>query len=114
MSKKRVPVSEQDLETLRSNGRPLFQLGRVVATPAVLRQLEANAIFPAALLSYHQYGEWGNLDDEDCKANDRAILDGSRILSCYLVEGEKIYVITEAKDDAGLRAATTLLFASEY
>lgn len=114
MSKKRVPISEQVLESLRSNGRPLFELGTVVATPAVLRHLEANAIFPAALLSYHQHGEWGNLGAEDCKANDRAILDGSRILSCYTVNGEKIYVITEAKDDAGLRAATTLLFSSEY
>jgi len=114
MSKKRVPISEQVLEALRSDGRPLFQLGRVVATPAVLRHLEASRIFPAALLSYHQHGEWGNLDEEDRQANDRAILDGSRVLSCYVVEGVKIYVITEAKDDAGLRAATTLLLASEY
>jgi hypothetical protein len=48
-------------------------------------------------------------------ANDEALKDGSRILSAYLtLKGKKLWVITEATDDDGHRAATTLLLPEEY
>jgi hypothetical protein len=94
--------------------KPLFELGQVVATPAVLAHLEASRMLPAALLGYHRGGHWGEVDAHDKKVNDEAVLNGSRILSCYVVENVKIWVITEAQDDAGKRSATTLLFPSEY
>jgi hypothetical protein len=110
----RRPLRQGDVERLRRSGQPLFALGRVVATPGVLRQLCAANYLPSTFLSRHQHGQWGNLDEEDCKQNDRAVIDGSRILSAYEVAGEKVYVITEAVDDAGNRTTTTLLLASEY
>jgi hypothetical protein len=59
--------------------------------------------------------DWGDLCDEDRQANDLALIDGSRILSAYRTSlGEKIWVITEAVDDAGNRAATTVLLPGEY
>lgn len=99
---------------LREAGQPLFGLGSVYATPAVLDHLAKCGHLPNALLGLHVHGDYGELSEEDQHANDQAVVNGSRIFSAYRVEGEKVYVITEAADDAGARPATTMLFASEY
>lgn len=116
MSTERTPVSERHVDTVRSNGPPLFDLGEVVATPEVLAHVERHGIFPPALLGRHAHGDWGNVDDEDAKANHDAIKSGARILSAYKVEGEVIFLITEAKTFASnpMRSSTCLMFASEY
>jgi hypothetical protein len=93
---------------------PLFDLGQVVSTPAVLKYLEGCGVRPAALLAFHQRGEWGTVCAEDRAANDRAVKEGSRILSSFEVEGRKTWVITEAVGDDGKRSHTTLLFPEEY
>jgi hypothetical protein len=93
---------------------PLFGLGSVYATPAVLRHLEQHGRKPSELLAYHAGGEWGHVPPKDADANDRAVNDGSRILSAYLVEGRRIWVITDAANDDGARTSTVLLFAEEY
>lgn len=55
------------------------------------------------------------MSDEDRRANDEALKDGSRIFSAYKTKaGVKVWVITEASDDDGQRAATTLLLPDEY
>jgi hypothetical protein len=47
---------------------------------------------------------------EDQRANDRAVEDGTRILSAYRTSlGVKLWVITEAD-----RSATTLLLPEDY
>ena len=47
--------------------------------------------------------------------NDAALIDGSRILSAYLTrKGERIWVITEAVNEVGLRYSTCLLKPEEY
>jgi hypothetical protein len=53
---------------------------------------------------------------EDAEANNQALRDGSRLLSAYILnDGKtKIWVITEAEDDNGNRAATTILLPSDY
>ena len=55
-------------------------------------------------------------DADDSAANDQAVQDGSRILSAYLLNDDKtkVWIITEATDDTGNRAATTLLLPDEY
>jgi hypothetical protein len=92
-----------------------FELGRTLATPGALAALEENN-FPAAFfLHLHARGNWGTLSDADKAMNDAALLDGSRILSAYhLSDGRKIWIITEAQDDDGVRARTTILLPSEY
>lgn len=92
----------------------LFELGRLLATPAALAHLEAHGVFPVDLLRKHRTGEWGDLDAEDKAANASALKLGGRILSAYQVDGERLYVVTESEDDAGRRSATTLLLAREY
>ena len=67
------------------------------------------------LVSRHRAGDWGDLSPEDKLANERALEDGSRILSAYVLDmGARIWAITKAKDDEGRRAATTLLLPGEY
>lgn len=90
--------------------RPLFPLGRVVATPAALKALEDTGDDSFPLLAQHVMGYWGELDDEDWQANDRAVEEGTRILSAYRTSsGVKLWIITEAD-----RSATTLLLPEEY
>ena len=113
MSNDKVPVPAQDVQTLKTY-KPLLKLGQIVATPAVLAHLAKHAVFPAALLSRHQHGNWGNVDAEDAKANDEALLSGARVIGSHTVAGAVIWIITEAAGDDGNRASTCLLFPEEY
>jgi len=113
MSTDNIPVSAQDVQALKTY-KPLFDLGLVVATPSVLRHLEQHAVFPAALLSRHQHGNWGNVDPEDAKANDQAVLSGARVISSFTVAGAVIWAISYALGTDGNRASTCLLFPEEY
>ena len=88
----------------------LFPLGQVVATPGALRALAEAGQEPAELLDRHASGFWGDVCEEDWRANEEALRHGLRILSSYrLVSGEKLWIITEAD-----RSATTLLTPQEY
>lgn len=91
-----------------------FELGRLLATPGAIDYLQRYGLHPLALIALHAQKEWGIVDAEDARANERAIIDGERILSAYDADGEKVYVITEAVGDDGHRACTTVLLASEY
>jgi hypothetical protein len=93
-----------------------FQLGQIVATPGALRALEASGQTPDEFMRRHVEGDWGTVCQEDKAANDEALKDGSRIISAYvLADGDtKLWLITEAQDDDGRRAATTLLLPDEY
>jgi hypothetical protein len=54
--------------------------------------------------------DWGDLCDEDKQANEEALEQGFRILSCYRVGGgRRIYIITEAD-----RSSTCILLPEEY
>lgn len=101
---------------MSSNGKPRFSLGQVVATPGALEALAASGEAVAKYLSMHASGQWGSeLCQEDKDLNDAALVDGSRLLSCYRTTlGTRLYIITEATDDDGNRAATTLLLPEEY
>jgi hypothetical protein len=91
------------------NNKPLFALGRLTATQFALQFLERIEMQPLLLLRRHMLGDWGDLDSGDIEANKQSIQDGSRILSAYMLNGEKVYVITE-----GDRSITTILMAAEY
>ena len=95
--------------------KPRFGLGRLVATPTVLQLLEGAGQTPAEFLDRHVRGDWGDLSEGDCEANEVALRDGSRILSAYATNGgHKYWIITEAADGNGRRAATTILMPDEY
>ena len=88
-----------------------FSLGQIVATPGAIAALQAGMITAGIFLGRHVQGDWGELDQEDKRANEQALKDGSRLLSAYKVPntGVKLWLITEAD-----RSATTLLLPEEY
>lgn len=92
-----------------------FDLGQLLCTPGALEALGIAGQSPAEFVTRHAKCDWGDVADEDKSLNDRAIDDGSRLLSAYrTVDGTKLWVITEATDENGRRAATTILLPDEY
>jgi hypothetical protein len=93
----------------------LFELGHCVATDGAA----ALGINLTPYLARHAAGDWGDLDNEDKRQNNRAVKQGQRILSSYNLppqrddDGhewtEKLWIITEAD-----RSRTTLLLPDEY
>ena len=59
-----------------------FSLGRLLATPGALQALRDADQQPGEFLARHVTGDWGDLDAEDRRANDAALINGSRILQC--------------------------------
>lgn len=100
---------------MNTNGKPKFSLGQLVATPGALEALQESGQSPMDFILRHVQGDWGLVDDEDKMANDQALVDGSRLLSAYkTLKGVKIWIITEACDDEGRRACSTVLLPSDY
>jgi hypothetical protein len=92
-----------------------FSLGRIVATPGALHALHDAAQTSGEFFARHVTGDWGDLDDEDRNLNNAALIDGSRILSAYTTrKRERIWGITEAVNEVGLRYCTTILKPEEY
>ena len=106
----RDPSEGGRAEGERAAAGPLFAVGSVLATPGALETLERAGENALRLLGRHATGDWGDLDDEDSRANDEALRGEGRLLSVYrLGSGEKVWIITEWD-----RSATTLLLPSEY
>ena len=88
------------------------------STPRHARRIEGvggSGQSPAFFLDRHLAGDWGEVDAEDKRANDQALVSGERLLSAYrTLKGERIWVITEAVGDDGRRAASTILTPHEY
>lgn len=97
------------------NANTKFALGKqVVATPGALELLQKTGESAQQVLRRHLRLEQGDLCDEDHELNCEAVKDGSRILSSFKLGDEKVWVITEAADGCGQRAATTILRPNEY
>lgn len=85
-----------------------FALGRVVATPNALEQISPEEIHHA--LSRHTRGDWGSLDSDDWNANERALQNGTRLLSAYTSSTDiRFWIITEWD-----RSVTTVLLPEDY
>lgn len=91
---------------------PKFDPGQIVATKGAVfwvHEVHDRHLRVTECLSRHLNGDWGDVPDEDKALNDAALAAGDRLLSVYTVDGEVIWVITEAD-----RSVTTVLFPSEY
>ena len=87
-----------------------LRLGQLVATPAAIAAMTEPGQDPALLLARHRTGDWGEVSAEDAAANDRAVVEGDRVLSAYpLPNGGRLWIITEAD-----RSATTILLPDDY
>ena len=97
------------LSTCSQEFKPLFPLGQIVATPAVIAHFNEHRQSILPLLRRHVSGDWGELCAEDKAENALSVQQGFRILSRYIVAGEIVWILTEAD-----RSVTTALFPSEY
>ena len=100
---------------LWNNPMTQFLPGQILATPAALDLIDDSTHTVHELLDRHLAGDWGAIANSDAHANERALKDGSRILSSYDIGGgDRVWIITEAEDPMGRRAATTIILPSEY
>jgi len=85
-----------------------FRLGRIVSTPNALSRLTQEDILMG--IKRHQAGDWGHVAEDSRQANERALIEGTRLLSVYhAVSGIKFWLITEAD-----RSVTTVLLPEDY
>ncbi len=85
-----------------------FRLGRIVATANAAARLNSEDILMA--IARHQSGDWGEVGAHDRAANERALLQETRLLSAFRSSnGMKFWIITEAD-----RSVTTVLFPEDY
>ena len=90
--------------------KPLFPLGKLVATRGAAELLKKHERSPFEFAARHWAGDWGDLDIHDCRANDLALENGTRLLSAYRIDDNtKLWIITEAD-----RSSTVLLLPEEY
>lgn len=91
-----------------ADAEPKFRCGRLVATANAARTIAPPDILLA--LGRHLQGDWGEVGAEDWRANDQALIDGTRLLSVYIsMDGIKFWLITEAD-----RSVTTVLLPEDY
>jgi hypothetical protein len=94
----------------KTERKPLFDFGQLVATPGALAALEKSGQSPMDFLSRHVTGDWGEIPEEDRKENQFSLEKGFRLMSSYKTTAQDIlWVITESN-----RTHTTLLLPSEY
>ena len=87
-----------------------FPLGQLVATPGALSALTEAGDSPTSFLRRHVVGDWGELDEDDRRENERSVSAGCRLLSAYTTStGLRIWIITEAD-----RSSTCILLPEEY
>lgn len=94
-----------------------FSLGQFVATPSALKELSPERILE--ILRRHLSGDWGTVGAEDWHLNDLATHDGTRLLSSYWIDEEdhergKVWIISEASNESGVRESTCILKPDEY
>jgi hypothetical protein len=96
-----LPVLSLDIE-------PKFPLGYLVATPGVIEKIPHEELQTA--LNRHASGDWGELDAEDRRANESALIEGQRLLSAYDSKDKtRFWILTEWD-----RSVTTILLPMEY
>jgi len=86
----------------------VVEVGMLAITPRASTQIQEDDLFNCFVR--HLAGDWGEVDDQDRRANDVALKTGRRILSAYSDRyGSRFWIITEAD-----RSATTILLPNDY
>lgn len=95
--------------------RPKFHPGKVSGTPLAIKAVRDAGQEPAFFLDKHVTGDWGTVSEDDKRANEDALMSGDRIVSAYrTLKGEKIWIVTEAKNADGVRPTTTVMVPEDY
>jgi pilus assembly protein CpaF len=67
----------------RTERKPLFDLGQLVATPGALAALEKTGQTHMEFLARHVTGDWGDIPEEDKQENQFSLEKGFRLMSSY-------------------------------
>jgi hypothetical protein len=90
----------------------LFEMGRTLATTgamAVLEERDQQDLLQS-VMHRHVYGDWGDVCDDDWRANEQALQHGDRLVSVYQIDSElTLWIITETD-----RSQTTVMLPEEY
>ena len=89
-----------------------LKLGTVLMTQGISARVKKDMKFNdfvSRCVVRHKCGDWGNLCEEDRKANEDAVRNGDRVFSSYDSPEGKIWIITEYD-----RSYTTVLLPEEY
>jgi hypothetical protein len=96
--------------------KPEVKLGQCVMTAGISELMHENEqfiVFVRSCMARHQKGDWGEMDDDDKKRNDEALVNGERLMSAYTLKSTimdiKIWIITEWD-----RSVSTVLLPDEY
>jgi len=110
LKSKRKVYKKESSEMRKTERKPLFDLGQLVATPGALAALEKSGQSPMEFLSRHVTGDWGEIPEENCRENQFSLEKGFRLMSSYrTTANDVVWVITESS-----RSHTTLLLPQEY
>lgn len=94
----------------------MLKFKNIVQTRGIAAERENNMIFNSNVMDYLNRflgGDYGELCEDDRKANELAEKDGSRILAAYKSAKHDVWIIADAEDEEGLRNVT-ILFPDEY
>ncbi len=95
--------------------RPVLSSLRSIVTARALAAVRLAHATPEEFIDRHLRGDWGDSDVDAAADNEIALVEGGRVLSTFLLAtGVRIWVLTEAIQANGSRAATTLLLPDEY
>jgi len=89
-----------------------FALGRLLVTRGAIQSVPREKL--VELILRHSEGDWSELDADDIRANEKALVSGDRIVSAYETSAGRVFVITESEDDDQKRQVTTVMLSSEY
>jgi pilus assembly protein CpaF len=78
----------------KTERKPLFDLGQLVATPGALAALEKTGQHAMEFLSRHVRGDWGELPEEDKTENQFSLEKGFRLLSSYRTTADETTLLT--------------------
>jgi type IV secretory pathway ATPase VirB11/archaellum biosynthesis ATPase len=81
-SKTQIQIKEFS-EMQKTERKPLFDLGQLVATPGALAAIDKSGQSPMDFLSRHVTGDWGEIPEDDRKENQFSLEKGFRLMSSY-------------------------------
>jgi hypothetical protein len=88
---------------------PLFDLGRILATPGALAVLDGLEDSVTPYLARHERGDWGDLSIDEKFLIDCALTKGQQVYSVFTLQtGDRLKFITNP-----MRTMTTMLLESE-
>ncbi len=95
-----------------AGAKPAFELGQCCASSGVVELVGTDLRMNADMVqcfARHALCDWGDMPPEDCEGNLRSLEHGGRLMSCYTLCGETVWIFTEAD-----RSVTTILLPDEY